>query len=513
MAGTVPVQAYTGVIREITLEHGGTTVTVGGETAYPFYTFEGDMPHLPKIAIEVPDEVPEEWAEACLAPWKDVMGDPVAWARKAQNTYQADIVFLSLKSTDPNGKNRSAEEAARTAKQVLEAIDVPLIVWGSANQEKDAEVLRAVAVACGDKKVCLGPVEEGNYRQIGAQALAYNHKIAASTPIDVNLAKQLNILLGNLGIAEENIIIDPTTGPIGYGIEYTYSVMERIRQAALTQQDDRLQLPILNNLAEEVWKCKEARQADDPIMGKSEPRGVLLEAMTAITLVLAGSDLVVMRHPEAIALVRNHIRNLAGIPKEVKEEVRSEEAAPVEATTLPSEAGAAVAANLPAGMRLDFDIARITDAPLLLGPDCMLAVVKISETDTGGISVSPGAVDVFSALLAARKMETAEAAEAAAVPKRTKKSKKVPEAPILKRWDVAEDRSGSYEAVTEKKEDFSGKHVELLGPTYEKGVPEKAGNWRGNLQDREEMIRFLRSSLRYWYAQDVFGSEKRKTPA
>ncbi len=221
MAFKIPTLAYTGSIRPITLEKNGKKVTVGGENSYPFYAFEGEIPHLPKIAIQVPDFTPEEWSEACLEPYKDVLGNPVAWAKKAQDVYKADIIFLWLKSTDPNGLNRSADEAAETAKQVLEAIDIPLIVWGSNNVEKDAEVLRKVAMACSGKKVALGPVQEGNHKQIGAQALAYNHMVVASSPIDINLAKQLNILLGNLGVPPENILIDPTTGAIGYGIEYT----------------------------------------------------------------------------------------------------------------------------------------------------------------------------------------------------------------------------------------------------------------------------------------------------
>ena len=222
MSFKIPTLAYTGSIRSITLEKNGKKVTVGGENSYPFYSFEGEMHHLPKVAIQVPDFTPDDWSEVCLEPYKDVLGNPVAWAKKAQDVYKADIIFLWLKSTDPNGLNRSADEAAETAKQVLEAIDIPLIVWGSNNVEKDAEVLRKVAMACAGQKIALGPVQEGNHKQIGAQALAYNHMVVASSPIDINLAKQLNILLGNLGVPPENILIDPTTGAIGYGIEYTY---------------------------------------------------------------------------------------------------------------------------------------------------------------------------------------------------------------------------------------------------------------------------------------------------
>jgi acetyl-CoA decarbonylase/synthase complex subunit delta len=156
----------------------------------------------------------------------------------------------------------------------------------------------------------IGPVAEGNYKQVGAGAIGYKHTAIASTPIDINLAKQLNILMGNLGVPDEQIIVDPTTGGLGYGIEYTYSVMERDRMAALTQQDERLQFPILCNMAKEVWKTKEAKITDAPTLGDPKKRGILLEAVTGVMLLLAGADVLVMRHPEAIKLVREMIADL-----------------------------------------------------------------------------------------------------------------------------------------------------------------------------------------------------------
>jgi acetyl-CoA decarbonylase/synthase complex subunit delta len=157
-------------------------------------------------------------------------------------------------------------------------------------------------------------VEEGDHKQIGAAALGYNHTVAASTPIDVNLAKQLNILLGNLGVKPDKVIIDPTTGGLGYGLEYTYSVMERLRMAALTQEDDKLQLPIICNMAHEVWKTKEAKLSSDeaPELGDAAKRGILMEAVTAVALALAGADVLIMRHPEAVKLVRNFISQMRG---------------------------------------------------------------------------------------------------------------------------------------------------------------------------------------------------------
>jgi acetyl-CoA decarbonylase/synthase complex subunit delta len=259
--------------------------------------------------MEVYDVPPEEWPEAALEPFKEVANDPVAWAKKCVQSYGAEMIALQLVSTDPNGLNRSADEAAQTAKKVAAAVDVPVIVWGSGNTEKDSDVLRKVAEACDGMNLVIGPVAEGNYKQVGAGAIGYKHTAIASTPIDINLAKQLNILMGNLGVPDEQIIVDPTTGGLGYGIEYTYSVMERDRMAALTQQDERLQFPILCNMAKEVWKTKEVKTKtqDAPTLGDAKKRGILMEAVTGVILLLAGADVLVMRHPDAIKLVREMI--------------------------------------------------------------------------------------------------------------------------------------------------------------------------------------------------------------
>jgi acetyl-CoA decarbonylase/synthase complex subunit delta len=312
MAIDIPKTAYNGKIKELKLGKGDKVITVGGEVTYPFYLFEGQMPNLPRIAMDIYDMPPEEWPEAVLEPFADVVNDPVAWAQKCIKEYGAEMICLQLEGTDPNGVNRPADEAAKVVKAVADAIDVPLIVWGTANHDKDTEVLRAVAEACQDKSLILGPVEEADHKKIGAAAIGYKHIVAASTPIDVNLAKQLNILLGNLGVPDSLLLMDTTVSSIGYGIEYCYSVMERVRMAALTQQDTKLQFPIICNLAKEVWKTKEARisEKDDPKMGDAKKRGILLEAMSATILLLSGADIMVMRHPDAIKLVREMIKDL-----------------------------------------------------------------------------------------------------------------------------------------------------------------------------------------------------------
>ena len=315
MAFEIPKQIYSGAIKTVSIGKGDKAITLGGETSYPFYTFEGVMPNKPRVAMEVWDKNPgEDWAAPVLEAVKDVAGDPVAWAQKCVNDFGAEAVALILASTDPNGDDASPEAAAATAKKVAEAIDVPLIVYGTSNMEKDADVLKAVAEACDGFQLTIGPVQDKNYKQIGAAALAYNHTVVANSPIDVNLAKQLNILLGQLGVQDSKILVDPTTGGLGYGMEYSYSVMERDRMAALTQEDEKLQLPIFNYLGQEVWKVKECKQTNEeaPELGDQAKRGILMEAITAVDLMLAGSDLLVMRHPEAAKLAKSIIQELAG---------------------------------------------------------------------------------------------------------------------------------------------------------------------------------------------------------
>ncbi|MEJ2671656.1 MAG: acetyl-CoA decarbonylase/synthase complex subunit delta [Deltaproteobacteria bacterium] len=314
MAFEIPKQKYSGAIKPVTIGTGDKAITVGGETSYPFYVFEGNMPNKPRIAMEVWDKDPgEDWAAPVYETIKDVANDPVAWAQKCVNEFGAEAIGLILASTDPNGDDTSPEAAAATAKKVLAAIDVPLIVYGTSNMEKDAEVLPAVAEACADKPVVLGPVQDNNYKKIGASALAYNHSVSANSPIDVNLAKQLNILLGQLGVKDSHILVDPTTGGLGYGLEYSYSVMERDRMAALTQEDEKLQLPILNYIGHEVWKVKECKLTNDeaPELGDQSKRGILMEAITAVDLLLAGSDLLIMRHPEAVKMAKTIIQELS----------------------------------------------------------------------------------------------------------------------------------------------------------------------------------------------------------
>lgn len=307
MAFQISKVKYSGKINEVLL--GTQKMPIGGNSSYAFNVFEGDHPHKPKLALEVWDYEPvDDWAQPLQEAFAGVMGDPGAWAKKCVE-YGADCVSVQLKSTDPNGDDKGPEHACEVVGKVLAAVDVPVIVYGVDNKEKDVITLSAVAEKFQGKNLVLGPVTDVTYKQIGAQAMAYGHSVAARSPIDVNLAKQLNILLGGLGLTKERILIDPTCGGLGYGMEYTYSVMERLSMAALVQQDDNLQQPIITPIGEEVWKCKEAHlcSADHPTLGNETPRGVLMETSLAISMLISGAALVLLNHPESLKLVREYI--------------------------------------------------------------------------------------------------------------------------------------------------------------------------------------------------------------
>jgi acetyl-CoA decarbonylase/synthase complex subunit delta len=314
MPYTAPVETSSGRIREVTIGTGPTAVTVGGAAALPFYAFDGELGRRPLIAMEVYDVVPDGWAPAVLDALGDVVSDPVAWAKACVERFGADLVCVQLAGTDPNGADRSGQEAADVVKSVLDGVGVPLIVYGSGNADKDADVLRKVAESAEGSVIAIGAATEDNYKPIAAAALGYGHVVIAETPIDVNMAKQLNILITQVGLPAERILVDPSVGSVGYGIEYAYTVMERLRLAALEQNDDMTQMPMIANLGKEAWRTKEARASaeEEPSWGDAANRGVLWEATTAMTLALGGADVLVMRHPDAVATVRKAIDGLLG---------------------------------------------------------------------------------------------------------------------------------------------------------------------------------------------------------
>jgi len=313
MTFEAPIKESKGRIREVTLGAGAGARVVGGETSMPFYSFDGEMPRKPIIAMEVYDARPEGWAAALESALGDVLGDPGAWATACVERFGADAVCVQLASTDPNGADGSPADATDVVQAVVDAVEVPVLVYGSGNADKDGEVLKAVAEKVAGTPVALGPATEDNYKAITAAALGYGHVVIAETPIDVNMAKQLNILITQMGLGADRILIDPSTGAVGYGIEYSYTVMERLRLAALMQDDSMTQMPMICNLGKEAWRAKEARAAeeDEPAWGDAEKRGILWEATTAVTLAMSGADVLVMRHPESVRLIHTAIDGLS----------------------------------------------------------------------------------------------------------------------------------------------------------------------------------------------------------
>ena len=313
MAFDLPTETAKGKVREVELGVGDKALKVGGENVLPFHLWEGEMPNKPIVAAEVSDEV-GELIPALDKALGDVKDDPVAWAKKAVEEWGADAIFLLLTSTDPKATDASPDEAAETVIKVEEAVKVPVIVYGTEDLEKDAEIAKVIATKAEGKNLLIGPAKEENFKKVGAPAIGYKQTVVGMTPIDVNLAKQLNILLTNLGMQEDKLVIDPTTGALGYGLEYTYSVMERLKIAALNQDDSMTQMPMLANIGFQAWKTKEAKSSEEeyPEWGDPEKRGIMWETITAISLLLSGADILVLRHPESIRMTKQLIADLSG---------------------------------------------------------------------------------------------------------------------------------------------------------------------------------------------------------
>lgn len=313
----IPVQKWTSRVREVTLgatkEEGGTrtrTVTVGGEATLPFLHFEGELPHPPRIALEVRDRKPDDWSPLLHKAWEEVIDDPAVWAKKAEER-GADLILLRLSLNDAQGEENTPEKAKSMVRKVLSATGLPLLVFGPGQVDKDNELLVPVAEEAAGERVVLGLCEEKNYRTIVAAALAHGHLVDSRTPMDVNLAKQLIILIHDVGLPLDRILMDPTTAAVGYGIEYGYSVMERLRIAAL-QGDTMTQQPMLVTPGEEAWRAKEAKVGEGvpEAWGDWEERAILWETMTAAALIESGADVVVLRHPETVRRIKMLIDRL-----------------------------------------------------------------------------------------------------------------------------------------------------------------------------------------------------------
>ncbi len=317
MAIEIPKDKWPGTVQTVTLgataEQGGTRaklVTVGGEQTLPFMHFENETPNRPVIALEMTACRPGEWSQVLQDAWGDVLDDPAQWAQACEKA-GADLILLMFGLNDADGNAVTPDFAVRTVKTVLEATGLPLVVLGPGQAEVDNEILVPIADATKGERLVLGLCEDSNYRTIVAAAMANDHLVLGRTPMDVNLSKQLNILITDMGLPRDRILTDPTTGALGYGIEYGYSVMERLRLAAL-QGDAMTQLPLLVNPGFEAWKTKESKVGEGvpDAWGDWAERGVHWETLTAVSLIEAGADVVVLRHPDSLKRVKESIDEL-----------------------------------------------------------------------------------------------------------------------------------------------------------------------------------------------------------
>jgi acetyl-CoA decarbonylase/synthase complex subunit delta len=318
----IPKDKWPGAVKTVTLgataDDGGTrthTVTIGGETALPFMHFESPTPHRPVVAIEIKDRRPDDWSPLLLDVWGSAVDEPAAWAKAAEDA-GADLIELLFSLTDPDGNPITPAFAVETVKKVLGATGLPLLVFGPGQADADNDILVPIAEATKGERLVLGICEDKNYRTIVATAMANGHLVNARTPMDVNLAKQLNILVTDMGLPPDRILMDPSTGALGYGIEYGYSVMERLRMAAL-QGDVNTQSPMLVTPGFEAWKTKESKVGEGvpENWGDWLNRAINWETITAVALLESGADIIVLRHPESVKRVKAAIDDLMAVPE------------------------------------------------------------------------------------------------------------------------------------------------------------------------------------------------------
>ena len=305
-------QTFSARINTVTVGTGDKAVTLGGENVMPLYSFDAPIENRPVIGVEVSD-LGIDAALPKLAAFYEGADDVVAQAQRAAAMPGADFVVLILESADPNGENRSIEECVETAKAVADAIDVPLAIEGCKNIEKDEQLLNKLAEALQGKNVLLLSAREENYKTIAASAgLAYSQKLGAESAVDINLAKQLNVLIGQLGVPAGSVVMNLGSAAAGYGYEYVASTMDRVKLAALDQNDVQLQMPVVTPVGSEAWGVKEAivSEEDYPEWGPREERGIQMEISTAAAGLAGGSNAVIMRHPESVATIAAFIAAL-----------------------------------------------------------------------------------------------------------------------------------------------------------------------------------------------------------
>ena len=306
-------QKFNAAIKSVVIGSGDKTVTLGGENVLPFYAFDGEIKNGPKVGVEITDLGMEGEPESVKAYYEGAatMGEI---AKKAAAMEGADFVALILEGGDPNGVNKSVDELIAVVKDVADSIDAPLVVEGCKNVEKDAELLPKVAEALQGRNVLILSEKEENYKAIGAAAgLAYDQIVGAESAVDINLAKQLNVVTTQLGVNAQKIVMNIGSAAVGYGYEYVVSTMDRIKGAALGQNDNMLQMPIITPVSAETWNVKEAMasEADMPAWGPQDERGIDMEVETAAADLAAGSDAVILRHPESVKTISKLIKALA----------------------------------------------------------------------------------------------------------------------------------------------------------------------------------------------------------
>ena len=293
-----------------TSEEGGTrgnTVTIGGSNTLPFLSFEGSLGNRPAIAVEVWDSGGDQWPDPLKDAYGDALTSPAEWAKKGVE-FGADLICLRLMGAHPDSGDRSPEQCTETLKEVLSAVSVPLMIWGCGIDEKDNQILPAVSSAAKGENCLIGTAREKNYRTVVAVCLSDKHKLLAESPLDINIAKQVNILCSDAGFPLEDIVIFPTTGALGYGIEYVYSIQERGRLAGL-RGDNLLAQPVVCDVGFEAWRAKEAKSPpfESVTDANRSQWGIMWESATATVLLQAGTELLIMRHPDAIANVKKII--------------------------------------------------------------------------------------------------------------------------------------------------------------------------------------------------------------
>ncbi|MCX8117014.1 MAG: acetyl-CoA decarbonylase/synthase complex subunit delta [Desulfobacterota bacterium] len=286
-------EPYKGEIKELLIGSPDKAVKIGGEKTLPFHAFEGQEGAPVRFALEVFDTPPEGWPEHLREPFADVLSDPIAWANKCLKQYGADLISLYLASLD--SENADIAKIAENVKRMADQIPAPLIVMGVGDKDKDAKALVEIAKVCSGKNLLLGPLVKENYEEIAKAALEGGHAIIPQSPLDINLCKELNVKLTKF-FPKEKIVVDPMSAAVGYGIDYSFSIMERVKQVGVIHNDEMMKVPIIANIGKECWKTKEAKE--------DKTQGVLWEALTAFTLILAGANLVVMRHPESLKQVK-----------------------------------------------------------------------------------------------------------------------------------------------------------------------------------------------------------------